>query len=77
MSAHISWVPGSRFSSAQHCLACHTRGVNSFDGFFVLFSLLKSQLLVGFQAQEFWFKKDEGRRAVQIVKNIAKNTEFL
>lgn len=32
---------------------------------------------MGFQAQEFWFKKDEGRRAVQIVKNIAKNTEFL
>lgn len=38
---------------------------------------LKNQLLVAFQAQEFWFKKDEGRRAVQIVKNIAKNTEFL
>lgn len=32
---------------------------------------------MGFQAQEFSFKKDEGRHAVQIVENIAKNREFL
>lgn len=59
MSAHISWVPGSRFSSAQHCLVRHTRGVNSFDGFFVLFSLYKEPTVSGISSprilvQEGW-----------------------